>query len=127
LLIMRIAWLAGSEYEWAQHWDVAIGSGIAPDDIVAVRDWKKSDRLTAADRAVLAAVDDSLLHGGISDDAWRSCTEHVGGRAELVELVVAIGHWSAFTQLFRSFGLPLEAGASLWPPDGVGPPSLSRP
>lgn len=125
LLIMRIAWIAGSEYEWAQHWDVATGAGIPPDDIAAVRDWRTSDRFGAADRAVLAAVDDTLLLGGISDESWTTCARHLDGVVGLVELVVAIAHWSAFTQLFRSFRLPLEPGARLWPPDGAAPRSWS--
>jgi alkylhydroperoxidase family enzyme len=49
LMIMRIAWFTGSVYEWTQHWRVATTAGIPPDDILAVRDWRNSGRLTATD------------------------------------------------------------------------------
>ena len=32
LMIMRIAWVTGSAYEWTQHWRVATTAGIAPED-----------------------------------------------------------------------------------------------
>lgn len=123
LMIMRIAWLTGSEYEWTQHWHVAIQSGIPAEDILAVRDWRKSDRLTEADRAALGAVEDTHWHGRISDSVWIECAKSVGGPAELVEMVVAIGHWTMFSQLLRSLEVPLEDGAVGWPPDGAHPPS----
>ena len=47
LMIMRIGWVTGSAYEWTQHWRVATTAGIPPEDILAVRDWRNSDRLGA--------------------------------------------------------------------------------
>ena len=47
LMIMRIGWVTGSAYEWTQHWRVATTAGIPPEDILAVRDWRNSERLTA--------------------------------------------------------------------------------
>jgi alkylhydroperoxidase family enzyme len=123
LIIMRIGWVTGSMYEWTQHWRFADAVGIPPEDVVAVRDWRNSDRLTPADRAVLAAVDDTLEHGKISDAVWQECAEHVGGPAELVEMVVAIGNWSMFSQVLRSLEVPLEDGVEGWPPDGQKPAS----
>jgi alkylhydroperoxidase family enzyme len=50
LMIMRIGWVTGSAYEWTQHWRVATTAGIPQDDILAVRDWRNSERLTPADK-----------------------------------------------------------------------------
>ena len=70
LMIMRIGWVTGSAYEWTQHWRVATTSGIPAEDILAVRDWRKSGRLTPADKAILAATDECLAGRSISDAAW---------------------------------------------------------
>lgn len=121
LLIMRIGWVTGSTYEWTQHWRFAEAVGLPPEDVVAVRDWRNSDRFGPADRAVLAAVDDTLEQGKISDAVWQECAAHVGGPAELVEMVVAIGNWTMFSQLLRSLEIPLEDGVDAWPPDGEKP------
>lgn len=118
LIIMRIAWVTGSNYEWSQHWRFAEHIGLAAEELVAVRDWKKADNLGAADKVVLAAVDDTLEHGKISDRVWMECATHIRSQAELVEMVVAIGHWTMFSQLLRSLEVPLEEGVDAWPPDG---------
>ena len=72
LMIMRIGWVTGSAYEWTQHWRVAANAGIPPDDILAVRDWRASDRLTPADRAILTATDECLDGKSISDETRPS-------------------------------------------------------
>src|SRR5712691_7306267 len=51
LMIMRIGWVTGSAYEWTNHWRVATTAGVPPEDILAVRDWRASARLTPADKA----------------------------------------------------------------------------
>lgn len=121
LLIMRIGWVTGANYEWTQHWHFARRINIPSEDILAVRNWQSSDRLSPADRAVLAAVDDTLECGAISDETWRACVEHVGTPEQLVEMVVAIGNWNMFSQLLKSLKVPLEEGVASWPPDGVQP------
>ena len=44
LMIMRIGWVTGSAYEWTQHWRVATAAGISAEDILAMRDWRISER-----------------------------------------------------------------------------------
>jgi alkylhydroperoxidase family enzyme len=121
LMIMRIGWVTGSVYEWTQHWRVATTAGIAPEDVLAVRDWRASDRLTAADRAVLAATDESLAGRTISDTTWAEVTKHVTDPAQQVEFVVAMGNWTMFSMLLRNLEIPLEDGVAAWPPDGLVP------
>lgn len=118
LLIMRIGWTTGAKYEWTQHWHFAERVGLPPEDVIAVRDWRSSTRLGAADRAVLAAVDDTLERGKISDSVWSECVRHVGSPEQLLEMVIAIGNWNMFSQLLRSVEIPLEDGVKDWPPDG---------
>jgi len=47
LVIMRIGWVTGSEYEWTQHWRVARGMQIPAEDLLAVRDWQNATHLNA--------------------------------------------------------------------------------
>lgn len=121
LLIMRIAWKTGSVYEWTQHWRIARGMDIPAQDLLAVRDWRASQILRGADRAVLQATDDTLEHGFIQPEAWAACCEHLESEAERVELVIAIGNWIMFSQLLQSLAVPLEEGVDAWPPDGQAP------
>ena len=122
LIIMRIAWTTGSEYEWFQHYRIATTqAGVTPEEILAVRDWRKSDLFGPADRAVLAAVDDTRVHGKVSDAIWAECEQHLREPTVLIEMVVAIANWIMFSQILQSLRVPLEEGTAPWPPDGKGP------
>jgi alkylhydroperoxidase family enzyme len=126
LMIMRIGWVTGSAYEWTQHWRVATTAGIPPEDVLAVRDWQNSDRLTAADKAILTATDECLAGKSISDAAWDDVAKHVTDPAHQVEFVIAMGNWMSFSLLFRNLRIPLADGIAVWPPDGLASPAASR-
>jgi alkylhydroperoxidase family enzyme len=123
LMIMRIGWVTGSAYEWTQHWRVATTAGIPPEDILAVRDWQNSERLTPADKAILAASDECLAGKSLSDAAWSEVAKYVTESGQQVEFVVAMGNWIMFSLLFRTLRIPLAEGVMVWPPDGVAPPA----
>jgi len=123
LLIMRIGWVTGSNYEWTQHWRIAQDNGLSEDEVLAVRDWRQADCFDAADRAVLAATDESLADGCISAQTWAACTQALDTEAELLELNGAIGTWRLISQLAKSVEIQLEEGVASWPPDGLAPTS----
>ncbi len=126
MMIMRIGWVTGSVYEWTQHWRIAIAAGILPEDILAVRDWQNSDRLTAADKAILAATDECLDGKSISDEAWTEVVKHVTDPGQQVEFVIAMGNWMSFSMLFRNLRIPLTEDLAPWPPDGIASPAAER-
>jgi alkylhydroperoxidase family enzyme len=126
LMIMRIGWVTGSAYEWTQHWRVATTAGIPQEDILAVRDWRNSERLTPADRAILAATDECLDGKSISDAAWAEVVKHVTDPEQQVEFIIAMGNWMMFSLLFRNLRIPLAEGVTVWPPDGLASPAAQR-
>jgi alkylhydroperoxidase family enzyme len=121
LVIMRIGWATGSDYEWTQHWSVAQQRfAVPPEDLLAVRDWRASDRFGPAEQAVLEATDETLATGTLAPATFARCAAHLGENA-CIELVAAIGTWRLVSQLTRSLEIPLEAGVPSWPPDGRAP------
>lgn len=126
LIIMRIGWLTGSNYEWTQHWKFARDMNIPENVLLACRSWESSDALTPADRAILRATDETMESGRISAATWAECERHVAGTEARLELVVAIGNWRMFSQLLLTLGVPLEDGVGDWLPDGQRPPRAPR-
>ncbi|MFF0499813.1 carboxymuconolactone decarboxylase family protein [Nocardia aobensis] len=120
LLIMRIGWATAAEFEWAQHWQVATRAGVDPDDLLAVRDWRTSDRFDEPDRAALAAVDEVVAEGEIGDATW-GVLRTLYSESELLELVAVIATWHYVSVLVRNLRVPLDEGMSAWPPDGREP------
>lgn len=124
LIIMRVAWRTGSVYEWTQHWRVAERLEIDGESVLAVRDWREADCLGDTDRAVLAATDEILDAGRISDATWTECCTYLETEAERIELVLAISNWRLFSEMFQSLQIPLEEGVDHWPPDGLPSPAV---
>lgn len=123
LVIMRLGWITRSDYEWTQHWRIAVGFGLSEDQLVAVRDWRAATGFGPAERAVLAATDETVADGVISPETWAACHAHVSDDPQvLLELVTAIGTWRMVSSILRSLEVPLEDGVASWPPDGNGPP-----
>jgi alkylhydroperoxidase family enzyme len=127
LAIMRIGWLTASDYEWTQHWRVAVGLGVSAEDLLGVRDWKAHNGFGSVERAVLAATDDVVRDGAVSAETWAVCERELGsGPAVLIELVTAIGAWRMIAAILHSLAVPLEDGVDSWPPDGQAPGQTIR-
>jgi alkylhydroperoxidase family enzyme len=122
LIIMRIAWLTASDYEWTQHWRVAQGLGVSADDLLGVRDWQAYEKFGPAERAILAATDDVVGDGAVGAESWAACQREFGSDPTLlVELVTAISAWRMVASILHSLKVPLEDGVASWPPDGQAP------
>ncbi|MHB1785026.1 MAG: carboxymuconolactone decarboxylase family protein [Acidimicrobiales bacterium] len=120
LIIMRVAWVSGSDYEWAQHWRIATDLGVTEADLVGVRDWRVHGAFGPEQIAVLRAVDEVSADGSVSPEAVADLVRLLGEEAAL-EAVTAIGAWSMISIVLRSLEVPLEAGVADWPPDGRVP------
>ena len=121
LIIMRIGWATGSEYEWTQHWPLAQQIfECTADELLALRDWRGADCFDATDRAVLTATDELLETGDLSDDTWQACFEGLG-RDATIDMITSIGTWLLISKVARGLRVPLEDGVEGWPPDGRVP------
>ena len=126
LVIMRIGWATGCDYEWTQHWHIAKDRfGCSEAELLAVRDWRTSDAFDPSAQAVLAATDEVLENGRVSPETFATCRKLLGDDARCIELVTAIGTWRLISQLARSLELTLEEGVASWPPDGASPDQLA--
>ncbi|MCH2186128.1 carboxymuconolactone decarboxylase family protein [Myxococcota bacterium] len=122
LVIMRIGWSTASEYEWTQHWGIALEQfGCSREDLLEVRHWRESNHFGASERAVLMVTDEIIESGTVTDETWQACAEALPEEVTRVELVASVGCWHLISQVTRSLDIPLEDGVVAWPPDGQGP------
>jgi alkylhydroperoxidase family enzyme len=125
LVIMRLGWSTGSVYEWTQHWRIASSLGVPEHDLLGVREWESHPGFGPGERAVLAATDEVIRDGTVSDDTWDLLVAHLPGGEDqtkvLLEVVMAIGAWRMVSSLLATLEVPLEDGVDPWPPDGSSP------
>ncbi len=122
LLIMRIGWVSGSDYEWTQHWRIAQEQfGCTEQDLLELRgDWRSSTHFGDDEKTLLAAVDSLIEQGTLSSDLASECLERLGRNAT-IELATAVGAWRLVSKVTNALEIPLEEGISSWPPDGKRP------
>ena len=122
LLIMRIGWSTGSDYEWTQHWKIAREQfGCSDEDLLELRgDWRGSAHFSDDDKTLLAAVDALLEKGTLSAELAAQCLECFG-RDATIELATAVGAWRLVSKVTNALEIPLEEGIASWPPDGKRP------
>lgn len=121
LIIMRLGWSTHSDYEWTQHWRIALLFGCSEDDLNGVKDWQNSNALNDLDKIVMQAVDDTLEHGCILTETWKGLGTQGLDDQQKLEVIACIANWRGFSQLLRSLEIPLDEGLSSWPPNGIAP------
>jgi alkylhydroperoxidase family enzyme len=121
LIVMRVAWLAQSEYEWSQHWLVALYFGMTEIQLAAVRDWRLADCYNAEERAVLAATDELVLQHRISSATRKELKLHFTTDQAMIELVTCVANWHMFALILNGLEVPLDENMLSWPPDGTAP------
>lgn len=106
LVIMRVAWRTGSQYEWLQHVRLARDLDVTDAEIDAVagigaHDW------TSLEADLLAAVDELLDGYRVSDATWSRLAEQLDTQ-QLIELVFVVGTYTCLSMAFQSFGVALD-------------------
>jgi alkylhydroperoxidase family enzyme len=107
LLILRIGWLNQSEYEWAQHVEIARRSGVSEAEIERVRQGPGAAGWGAHDAALLQAADDLFERSVVSDAAWAALASGYSTE-QMMDLVFTVGQYNLVSWALNSFGVPLD-------------------
>ncbi len=114
LLILRIGYLCGAEYEWGQHSRIARQVGLSDDEIVRVTRGPDAPEWSDFDRTLLRAVDE--LHGDayISDDTWTELDARYDTK-QLMDVVFTVGEYNLVSMALKTFRVPLDEGVEGFP------------
>jgi 4-carboxymuconolactone decarboxylase len=107
LLVLRVALLCSSEYEWANHVLGALSAGRTAAEITALANATGS--WTEAEEAGLALVNDLCTDYCASEETWKRLQASYD-EGEIVELVMLIGFYQMNACFLNSFGVPVEEG-----------------
>jgi 4-carboxymuconolactone decarboxylase len=110
LIVMRVAWLLKSEYEWHNHVGYCLKLGMSLDEIAAIKDGAGADCWDEEDRAVLTAVDELLKSNDISDATWADLSRFFN-RQQLMDVIFTVGQYVMTSWAITAMRMPLEAHA----------------
>ena len=114
LLIMRIGWLCGSEYEWGAHAPAGRRAGMTDADVQHVMAGPPPSG-GSFDDTLLRAVDELYADDVVSETTWRELSSRYGPK-ELLDLLVTTGGYRMVTMSLNTFGVQLEPGGERFPP-----------
>lgn len=109
LMILRMAWLYNSEFEWGQHYDKAIEAGLTAAEIASLKTDTIADDWSASDRAVLHAIDGLVADCMIPESAWTVLRRRYDEET-MLEFVIFFGHYVMVATFANTFGLPVAPG-----------------
>ncbi len=93
LLILRIGYLCGAEYEWGQHSRIARRVGLSDAEIVRVTKGLEAVGWSSFDRALLRAVDELHRDAYISDRTWAELDARYDTK-QLMDVVFTVGEYN---------------------------------
>jgi alkylhydroperoxidase family enzyme len=118
LLILRTAWLARSEYVWAQHADLARKAGINGDELTRIARGPDAPGWKPFESALLRAVDELLVDSFISDSTWAALTAQFDTK-QVMDAVFTVTEFTMVAGTVNSLGVPLDEGFSDRLPSGI--------
>ena len=107
LLVLRVAAIRQSDYEWKQHAVLGADVGLSDDEIARIAEGPDADGWPAIDAAMVRAVDELLADAKIRDTTWATLAEELDVH-QLMDLVFTVGAYDALAMAFRSFGVELD-------------------
>ena len=114
ILILRIGWLCGSEYEWSQHVRVARGIGMGDDEIRRIAVGADAPGWDPLEAALIRATDELHRDDTISDGTWRELSGNYG-IPELIDVVVTVAGYRMVSIALNSLGTQLEPDRPRFP------------
>jgi 4-carboxymuconolactone decarboxylase len=120
LLILRVAWKAGSGYEWRSHKRLAAEAGLSAAQVDAVPAGPGANGWTPIERAMLTAADEMTDSFCVSDATWRTLASHLD-QAELLEALFVVAAYLGLAAVLNSVGLEPHIDEAASPPGGDAP------
>jgi len=113
LVILRVGWRCGSEYEFGQHTLIGRREGVT-DDEVARLTVDALDGWSPRDAALLAATDELLAEHRVSDATWEALTADWSTQ-QVMDLVFTVGQYSLTCMALNTFDVALDPGVPGFP------------
>ena len=109
LVILRVAHLRGSTYEWQHHVRLGRRAGVGKDDLRRVEQGPSAEGWSEREAALLTAVDELDGEGDLSDETWARLRSHLDER-ESIEFVLLVGHYEMLATTIAALRIQPDHG-----------------
>ena len=114
ILILRIGWLCGSEYEWGQHVEIGKKTGLTYEEILRIIEGPDAKGWDNFDSTLLRAVDELFYESFIIDDTWNALAEKYNTH-QLMDVVFTVGQYNLVSWALNTLGVQRDEGVGGFP------------
>jgi 4-carboxymuconolactone decarboxylase len=107
LIVLRVAAVRKSGYEWAQHVFVGRDVGLTDEEIGRIAYGPDAPFWSALDAAMLRAVDELIEVGGISASTWETLTAELDVK-QVLDLICTVGTYETLARIFASLEVDID-------------------
>lgn len=107
MVVMRVAALRKSGYEWYQHLFISRDVGLTDEEIGRIAYGPDAPLWSALEANILRAVDEIILDGGIRETTVTALKAEFDTR-QLLDLVFTAGGYDILARMFKSFDVALD-------------------
>ncbi|MBL7497348.1 carboxymuconolactone decarboxylase family protein [Frankia sp. CNm7] len=107
LLVLRVATLRQSAYEWAQHIYMGRDAGLTDEEISRIAYGPDAPFWTPLESALLRCVDELVRDGAISEPTWTVLAGELDAQ-QLLDVIFTVGAYETIAWMMRSFDLDLD-------------------
>ena len=114
ILILRIGWLCGSEYEWGQHVEIGKKTGLTYEEILRIIEVPDAKGWDKFDSTLLRAVNELFYDSFIFDDTWNALAEKYNTH-QLMDVVFTVGQYNLVSWALNTLGVQRDEGIGGFP------------
>ncbi|MBM12580.1 MAG: hypothetical protein CL759_10935 [Chloroflexi bacterium] len=104
LLIMRVALLSASGFEWQAHWPAAVKYGVTHEQLTSLRNWESSLYFSAEEQIALRCTDEIVQDGGASEDCVRELNRHFDS-GSCIEIILTAAFYTCVSRTLKSLSI----------------------
>ncbi|OHV56167.1 carboxymuconolactone decarboxylase family protein [Pseudofrankia sp. BMG5.36] len=107
LLVLRVATVRQSSYEWAQHVYIGRDAGLTDEEIGRIAWGPNAPFWTPLEAALLRAADELIADGTISTPTWAVLAGELDSQ-QLLDVIFTVGTYETIAWMMRSFDLDFD-------------------
>jgi 4-carboxymuconolactone decarboxylase len=113
IVILRVGWRCGSDYEFGQHTVIGEREGLTAEEIRRLAT-EGTDGWSADDAALITAADELVADHRLGDATWEALTQRWSTQ-QVLDLIFAVGQYTLTCMALNSLGVQREPGVPGFP------------
>lgn len=114
IVILRVAWRTGSNYEWGQHVRIGLDSGLDEAEIAALAAEAAESTWSDADRLAISVTDELCAEDDLTDATWDAALAQWGAE-DLMEMIFLVGNYRMLAGFLNAARVELDDGLEGFP------------